>query len=101
MKNIIFDESRWPLMVIRYQRGYTMDDWKAHIDKMNQILDRHAHFGWVSDTSEVGSGGTVEQRKLIVENLQRRQQEFATYVKGCATVIKSPLVRGAVTAMTW
>jgi hypothetical protein len=104
MKTIAFDDSRWPLVIIRY--GTEVDE--QEFEELLRLLDENIkrslaarHKTCVIYDSTSGYQASPRIRKRQAEWM--KQQSMATRVScaGIAFVITSAMVRGVLTAVLW
>ena len=80
----------------------TLDDatFRSYLQENDALLDRRERYAIVVDATRASVIDSA-QRKLQAEWMQRRDRDLRTFCLGTAFVITNPLVRGALTAITW
>lgn len=91
----------WPLFVTITPSHFGIEDVDAYIADVNRLYQRRERFATLVQTSEnTAVPGALERRRLAdwqndtIDSIRR-------YNVFTATVVRSPLVRGAMTAMHW
>jgi hypothetical protein len=101
MARIITVDHLWPLFVTVMPEEIGLEDVRSYIAEVNALYDRKARFATLVDSSRMASvPGAAERRKLAewqntTVALIRRYNVFT------ATVVRSAVMRGALTAMHW
>lgn len=100
MAEIIVDESKWPLVVVRYPAEYDLQDWLTHGNRLNSILDREVPFAYIAETSMARPANSAE-RKISGDSHRARHAAWEKYCLGCGVVLRSAINRGVLTAIQW
>jgi hypothetical protein len=74
-----FDESEWPIVVVRWRGRPSDPSIVAGLKRMDAILARGERFGLIIDSREAG-GLTPEQRALLVEHMKRNEELTKKYL---------------------
>lgn len=99
MAHITIDDSRSPLLVIRYVGIVSDDEFKRYLDEMKAIRSRGPGVAVLDAT---GSGSTpATQRKMQADWLRRNREMLRRNSLGTAFVIPSAAIRGVLTAILW
>ena len=94
----LFDDSRWPLLVLRLPGTLSRDDFTACLDMLSAYLRRGEPFVIVVDLARVGLI-PLEQRWRQVEWLEEHEHLTERLVLGATLVVTSPLVRLSLSAI--
>jgi hypothetical protein len=98
---ITIDESRRPIVTVRFKGSATDEEFRAYLrDMSEQILARRQKTVTILDAG-TWSTSTATQRQLQAEWLREHKDELKRFSLGSAFVIRSPLVRGVLTAIFW
>jgi hypothetical protein len=104
MKTIEFDESRWPLVRIRF--GKEVDE--AEFDQLLALLDANIKRAAAARTktaliydSTLGYHASPRIRKKQADWMKQNSMQSRANCAGIAFVITASLVRGALTAILW
>jgi hypothetical protein len=100
MDSIAIDDSGYPLVVVTFEG--TVDDatFDGYLKRMDDYVARRQRNAFVFDAS--GAGRTpAPQRRKQAEWMKINEATLRAFSAGCAFVITSPLVRGALTAILW
>jgi hypothetical protein len=98
---IIFDSTTAPVHVVRYLGWFSDEEWRRHIDGFAQILARAAPYSAIVDNSEAKETPSAAQREAMSRWLRLNAAALRMFCRGVSFVHRSPLVRGAVTAIHW
>src|SRR5262245_18822634 len=97
---ISIDEDRWPLVVIRFLGSASDEEFDAYLEAQTRIAERREKNAVVVDAMEAGHTSAL-QRKKVVAWMARNADFTRVYTLGTSFAIRSPLVRGALTAILW
>lgn len=101
MAAIDVDESRWPLVVIRWPAGAISDaDIDAFLEASMAQLARGERFGSLHDGVRA-SGLDGKQRKRMSDHVNRNRGLLERWHVAAAIVASSAVVRGMITAINW
>lgn len=100
MAAVTLDESRWPLIEIRYPDAFGSDDWAVLIEGLVGILKRDQPFAVINDVRS-GAAPNALQRKQVADMYKAHPDLVKRNWLGTAFVTDSPIARGALTAVTW
>jgi hypothetical protein len=96
------DTSRWPLLVLRYERDASEADVLGLYDAWEKEMERRGRHGVISDfTHNNPFRVSPKVRKLIAGQVEKRRTHFERYLLAEARVVPHPLLRGMVTAFDW
>ena len=99
MSAFVFDESRWPLLVLRIPERYTHEEFVDHCNRVRAYFERKERFAMVTDAR--GSyHPNATQRRLMVSTIELAGTRALNCV-GCAVVVNSGLLAGVLTALQW
>lgn len=101
MSNIVFDDSRWPLLVVRYlSTSFTDQEWQDHFEKILEYNQRPERYVFVTDLAK-DTKQTATQRKYGADMLRDKKNQFSEKVIAGALVIRSQVTRAVTTGMVW
>ncbi|HSP80938.1 MAG TPA: STAS/SEC14 domain-containing protein [Myxococcaceae bacterium] len=96
---ISFDDSLWPLLVVKFTGVPTTPQWEAYLEELTRHLERGERFIALADMSGMSGTGPSEQRFQQVEWLKQHEARLRELHLGAAIVITSPVVRLAVSVV--
>ncbi len=100
MEKIEFDETAWPLVVVRYPKVIEQQDFERHLGRVVLFIKRQQPWAMVNDSR--GSGHPdAKQRRAIAAMYDEHETLVRTFWRGAAIVFDSPLTVGVVTAISW
>jgi hypothetical protein len=95
------DESRWPLVVIRWPTTAVTDDHvTAFLASSRVHLARCERFASLHDGVRA-TGLDGKQRKRMADHVREHHDALARYHVAAAIVASSSLIRGVITAVNW
>jgi hypothetical protein len=94
--DIQWDDSQWPLLVVRFLGVPTTPQVEANLARQTAILERGERHAILYDASGMTGVGPAEQRHLQAAWLKQHDARLRELVLGVAFVIHSPVVRLAV-----
>ncbi len=100
MGQVLFDESRRPLMRMTYQGLCDDAEWRRHVGRMSEWARRGEPYAVVIDARQVGRVPAT-QRKAITEWIDRDRQHLKVNCAGGALIFSSPIQQGLWTAISW
>ncbi len=89
---ITFDDSLWPLVIIRAQGAPTDEDMKAYQARSISYLRRREKFVTISDLSQLGMLSAM-QRRMQAQYLQENAAALHEHLLGNASIIDSTPLR--------
>ena len=99
---LMFDEQAWPLLYIRFPaKGLNDESLEAFIERYDEYLDRREPFAAISDSRGVLKAINANQRKRMVVWFEKTWNVAKKYNVANAVLLKSAMVRGALTAVFW
>lgn len=98
MAEIIVDDSRWPILRIRFPAEYTQAEWSAHVVKVLAAARRGQPFVIVNDARKA-QGPNAKQREELARSTQDRY--FRAHIRAVAIIVDSPVLRAIATAISW
>jgi hypothetical protein len=90
--NITFDDSLWPLLVLRFTGTPTNQQFEEYMARRGSYLARNQKHVLIYDTVRF-SVLTNEQRQRQVDWLKERKELLQKYSLGSALIITSPVAR--------
>jgi hypothetical protein len=100
---VSFDESAWPVVVMRCPVSFSKDSPHDIIDGFERMMSRNDHFAVIIDATPVKTIPNAAWRKTITDwaNAPHTQRKTARYSVGTVMIMPSPLARGIYTAISW
>ncbi|AKI99581.1 hypothetical protein ATI61_109224 [Archangium gephyra] len=90
--NITFDDSLWPLLVVRFSGTPTKQQFEEYMARRGSYLARNQKHTLIYDTVSF-SVLTPEQRQRQIQWLKEHKEPLQTLSLGSALIITSPVVR--------
>jgi hypothetical protein len=90
------DDSRWPLLVVKFLGVPTTAHVQAYLERMTDFLDRGERHTVIFDSSGMKGMGPTEQRHMQIAWLKQHDARVRALRLGAAYIIHSPVVRLAV-----
>jgi hypothetical protein len=100
MGAIQFDDSRWPIVVVRYPHVIDPRDWDAHMARVVGYVKQDQPWGMIND-SRGAARPTATQRQGIVNMYDDHENLVRKNWRATAIVFDSQLVVGVLTALSW
>jgi hypothetical protein len=95
------DDSRWPLVVIRWPEAKITDaDVDAFLATSRGHLARKERFVSLHDGVRA-TGLDGKQRKVMADHVTAHRDALARWHVAAAIVVASPVLRGVITAVNW
>jgi hypothetical protein len=91
-EEILFDESLWPLVVIRIPKVVTGENFQVYLERITALLYRRERYVSVLDTRAVTRIPT-EARNQQAEWVREHEELMREVLMGSAYVINSPFIR--------
>ena len=100
---LIFDESAWPLVYVRYpSNGLKDEGLEVFLERVMSYLRRRDRFACLIDCRGMTMAHTANQRRRIAEWLAEPElQRLSPHAIAMAVLFRSALIRGALTAVNW
>jgi hypothetical protein len=100
---LIFDESAWPLVYVRYpSNGLDDEGIEVFIERILSYLRRRQGFACLIDCRGMTMAHTANQRRRITEWLAEPELErLSPHAIAIAVLFHSGLISGALTAVNW
>jgi hypothetical protein len=98
--SIRIDESRFPLIVVTFVGSQDEAEFSAYLEGMTAFAERRLRAVTVFDATRAGPTPAT-QRARQGAWLKKYRSIIQEYSCGSVFVIRSPLVRGALTAILW
>jgi len=97
----LLDTSRWPLVVVEApKRPVTDEEIDAFVAAQHAMLARGQRYVEIADTRDVHMM-PPSQRKKFADFLRETDPVATQMCAGLAIVVRSPLMRGGMTAIFW
>ena len=104
MGEIVFDDAEYPLVVVRFDGGFSDDAFFRYLGQLDLMTDRafrdRQRVSFVMDARATVTP-QPSQRRAMGDWMKQNQQAAAATCAGFAFVIPSAIVRGALTAILW
>ena len=94
------DESTFPILRVVYDGAIDDDAFARHLEAYSNVLKRNERYSVILDAS-TASVPNARQRQMQATFQLETAQQTARLCVGGAFVIRSALVRGALTAILW
>lgn len=95
------DATEWPLLTVTYPPSFSAANVATLFRAVEAFYDANdAPFAWVVDVGNVGLAD-AKVRQVTAEHEEKTKDHKARFSRGTAFVIRSPLVRGIITAVFW
>ncbi len=104
MKTIECDESRWPLVLIRYKATVDESEFPTLLAKQIASSKRaltEKVLQWLIYDASLGYHASPKVRHLQAQWMETNKELLRLTVGGVAMVFTSPLTRGVLTAIMW
>ena len=95
------DDSHFPLVITDLPEHPTADDFTSLLARHADILARQERYVTITDLSRIRAVPGADQRRVIAEWNRTHDEAMRRYNIGSALVVRSKLVRGALTALSW
>jgi hypothetical protein len=100
MGQIAFDDSQWPIVVVRYPKEIEQADFTAHLERVSTYVRRAEPWGMFNDSRGAGQPN-ARQRQAIATFYDQHEALVREHWRGTAIIFDSPLIVGVLTALTW
>lgn len=101
MSGFEFDDSLYPLVVVRTPARFHDDDFVGLFRRFEANFARRERYALLLDTTPVSHVPTATQRALISDWEKAHVADTRRWNVGTALVVTSALVRGVLTALAW
>lgn len=91
----------WPLFVTVVPTQFSLTDVEDYIASVEALYDRKQRFATLVETSATATMPGAAERRRLADWQNATVERIEAYNVFTATVIRSPLIRGAMTAMNW
>ncbi|MBW1757100.1 MAG: hypothetical protein JRJ80_13135 [Deltaproteobacteria bacterium] len=100
---LIFDESAWPLVYVRYpSNGLDDEGLEVFIERVMSYLRRRDKFACLIDCRGMTMAHTANQRRRLTNWFAEPElQRLSPHAIAMAVLFRSALIRGALTAVNW
>jgi hypothetical protein len=90
----------WPVAIIDLQRGATKEDYLGLLHAVDtKVVARREPYVIITDAVNIGGPPPADVRKAISDWMKKNAEGHTSL--GSVTIIGSPLIRGALTALYW
>jgi hypothetical protein len=98
-----FDESAWPVVVMRCPDIFSKDSVHDVVAGFEHMMSRDDYFALIIDTLPLKAIPDASWRKVITvwANHPHTQRKTGRYSVGTVMIMRSSVVRGAYTALSW
>jgi hypothetical protein len=90
-----------PLVVFTIHGDMSLDDIDAMFESWRTVFARKERFVSLSDARGAKSMPSAKERARVAEGIRSIESLSVRYSLGNATIVSSPLIRGALTAIEW
>jgi hypothetical protein len=97
---IRIDDSRFPLVLVTFQGPATDDEFDAYLGGMSRILEGRKRNVTILD-ARLAASPPAKQRAKQADWLKTNRVLLQQYSCGSVFIIKSTMIRGALTAILW
>jgi hypothetical protein len=103
----VFDSGRtrlilelWPVAIVDIQRGATKEHYVGLLEAVDtKVVARREPYIIVTDAVNMGGAPPADVRKVISEWMKKNAHGHTSL--GSVTIVGSPIIRGALTALYW
>jgi hypothetical protein len=97
---VIVDETRWPVVIARWPPEPTVEGTNRYFDRVADLLARRQRFSLVLDATAVSNTPATVRREAGTR-LNEQREVRRIWVAGEATISRSLVLRGVLTAIYW
>ncbi|MCP5057004.1 MAG: hypothetical protein GY937_09805 [bacterium] len=97
---IVYDESRWPLVEVRWPPDPSAADLESHLHRLQGYLDQDRSFKLLYDVSLARPINSLE-RKQFIDFFSRNREALQQRCRAVAYVTRRAVHRGILTAIGW
>jgi len=101
LARIVLHKHAWPLVITVIPSEFDLRDIEAYIPEVDALYKRRERFASLVDTTPLVSLPGASERRRLAEWQNATIDSIRRYNVFSAIVIRSPVVRGAMTAMNW
>jgi hypothetical protein len=99
--SITYDESKWPLLVVKMPAVAVSDQaFAVHLAKMSAYFARGERFGFVVDALEAPPLNAIRRRQ-VADLIDREMELHGDNLIGLAVALSSPVARGVFKVIQW
>ncbi len=99
---LIFDETAWPLLYVRFPSKPLSDEgFEYFITRYTGYVERRMRFATILDSRGLTTAISANQRKRLTEWFEVTGPLAGEVHFGIAVLISSAVIRGALRAVTW
>ncbi len=91
----------WPIVYARLEGEVTEADVASMATAFDRVFARASTFATVADLRHVLGVAGAKERKAIADWLQTIEPQMKAYCVGSSNLMRSSLIRGALTAIYW
>lgn len=96
------DLSLWPIVILNVYESAHEGDFKAVFERYErEVFTRHERYVSITNLSLMDAVPNAHDRKALAAWMARHEDYVGRWALGNSTVIRSPIVRGALTALYW
>lgn len=100
MTAVLVDETRWPLVTIKFPATLRDEDMAPYLGSLRRFRKRREPYALVIDTTGAAPL-TPRQRKMQAEAITRGNPTARLYLRGVAFIVDSQIRYGVLTAIFW
>jgi hypothetical protein len=99
---LIFDETAWPLLYVRFpSKPLGNDGFEHFIARYTDVVERRVPFATILDSRGLSTAITAQQRKRLTEWFEVTGPIAGEHHFGIAVLMGNAIIRGALKAVTW
>jgi hypothetical protein len=99
---LIFDETAWPLLYVRFPSKPLSDEgFEYFIERYTAAVELRVPFATILDSRGLTTAITAHQRKRLTEWFDVTGELAGQYHFGIAVLMSNAIIRGALKAVTW
>jgi hypothetical protein len=96
------DLTLWPIVILNVHEGAHEADFTAAFERYErEVFTRHERYVSITNLSMMEGVPPAHDRKQLAAWMGRHSDYVGRWALGNSTVIRSPVVRGALTALYW
>ena len=101
MARLLIYTHTWPLFITVMPHAIDLRDIDVYVQEVDALYKRRERFATLVDTSAVSSLPGAHERKRLADWQNATVDQIRRYNVFTATVVRSSVMRGAMTAMNW
>lgn len=98
---ITVDKSRFPIVLVRFGRTYSEEEWAGSLAAIDELSQGRTKFVVLNVTRADMETPTARHRKLIADWNTAYVASGRNTILGWGSVVESTVLRGVLTALSW